>query len=384
MEFVELTEKEFNNVCTNYNESSFYQTPSWARIKEKNEWNYYYVGIKEKNNIIACSLILGKKIYLNKYFYYAPRGMLLDYNKVDLLNFFVSNLKRFLIEKNGILLKIDPLVEYQKHDKNGNILGEENNQSIIDHLKELGFKHHGLTKGYTEEIQFRWSYCLDIGKSKEEILKGMDQRCRRCIKKYEKYPLLIENVNEKNIADFKKIMEHTAKRQNHFDRSLDYYKSLDKDFKDDSRLSIIYLDKKQFLKDFKDDRLYDMVSKEIENKIPVSAGVFIFDSKRANYVYGGTYKEYMPLMAQYKMQMEMIKTARKKGLSIYDFGGISGDFTSGSENYGVYEFKRGFGGYVTEYIGEFDLILNKPNYILYNYGYKFYRNIKHQIAKIVK
>lgn len=384
MKFVELTEKEFNSVCKKFKQSSFYQTPSWVKIKEKNEWIHYYVGIKEKNDIIACSLILGKKIYFNNYLYYAPRGPLLDYDNIDLLDFFIKNLKRFLIEKKGILLKIDPLVEYQEHDKFGNIIKENNNQQLVDHFTELGFKHHGLTKGYTDEAQFRWSYCLDINKSEEEIFKDMDQRCRRCIRKYEKYPLTIEEVNDSNILDFKEIMEHTAKRQNHFDRSLEYYKNLDKELEDDSVLSIIYLNKKKFLKDYKQDKLYDIVSKEEREKIPISAGVFIFDSNRANYVYGGTYKDYMSLMAQYKLQMEMIKLAKKRKLSIYDFGGISGDFDSNSENYGVYEFKRGFGGYVTEYIGEFDLILNKSQYKIYNYGYKFYRNIKHQMAKILK
>lgn len=118
--------------------------------------------------------------------------------------------------------------------------------------------------------------------------------------------------------------------------------------------------------------------------IPISAGVFIFDKDRLNYVYGGTHKEYMPLMAQYKMQMEMIKLAMERGLPIYDFGGISGNFTPGSENYGVYEFKRGFGGNVLEYIGEFDLILDKFGYYIYDIGYKLYRNTKKVIAKILK
>ena len=384
MEFIELAEKEFNNVCNKFKEGSFYQTTAWAKIKEKNGWNHYYVGVKEKNTIVACSLILGKKMYLNKYLYYAPRGMLLNYDNLELLDFFVSNLKKFLTQKGGILLKMDPLVEYQKHDKFGNTIGEENNQSLVKHLTELGFKHHGLTKGYTDEAQFRWSYCMDINKSEEEMFKEMDQRCRRCIRKYERYPLKIEEVNEENIQDFKGIMEHTAKRQNHFDRTTEYYQSLDKGFQDSSRLSIIYLDKQKYLKEFKEDKMYDIISKDPRKKIPVSAGVFIFDSNRANYVYGGTYKEYMPLMAQYKLQMEMIKIAQKKKLSIYDFGGISGDFDSNSENYGVYEFKRGFGGYVTEYIGEFDLILNKVEFKLYNSAYKVYRGLKHTMAKILK
>ena len=34
MNFTELTEKEFDNVCENFKGSSFYQTTDWAKIKE--------------------------------------------------------------------------------------------------------------------------------------------------------------------------------------------------------------------------------------------------------------------------------------------------------------------------------------------------------------
>ena len=66
------------------------------------------------------------------------------------------------------------------------------------------------------------------------------------------------------------------------------------------------------------------------------------------------------------------------------FGGISGNFEPNSENFGVYEFKRGFGGYVVEYIGEFDLILDKVGYSIYDKSYELYRNLKHLIAKMIK
>lgn len=232
--------------------------------------------------------------------------------------------------------------------------------------------------------QFRWSYCLDINKSQEEIFKDMNQRCRRCIRKYEKYPLEIIEVNDNNINDFKNIMEHTANRQNNLDRSKEYYTNLNKELGKRSKLMIIYLDKPKFVEEFKDDKLFDMVSKDNRDKIPVSAGVFIFDKNRANYVYGGTYKQYMPLMAQYKMQMEMIKLSQELNIPLYDFGGISGNFDPNSKGYGVYEFKKGFGGYVVEYIGEFDLVLNKVTYNIYDKGYKLYKCFKHIIAKISK
>lgn len=385
MEFVELKSEEFNQVCNNFEGNSFYQNSSWAKIKEYTGWIHYFVGVKKNNEIIACSLILGKKIYLNQYLYYAPRGMLLNYNDLELLEFFVKEIKNFLTSKNGFIFKIDPLICYKNHDKDGNYIDDNfSNQTIVDNLIKLGFKHHGFSVGYTDEAQFRWSYCLDIDKSIEDIFKDMNQRCRRCIRKSEKYPLKLVEINDDNIKDFKSIMEHTATRQDHFDRTLEYYKNLNQEFAERSKLVIIYLDKNEFLENFKDDKLFDIINKDSRTQIPISAGVFIFDNNRANYVYGGTYKTYMPLMAQYKLQMEMIYLAKSKGITLYDFGGISGDFEPNSKNFGVYEFKRGFGGYAVEYIGEFDFILDKIGYSIYDKSYELYRNLKHLIAKMIK
>ncbi len=384
MKFVELSEKEFEKACDDIRGNCFYQSVAWAKIKELNGWKYYFVGVKKNNKIIAVSLILGKKVFLNKYLYYAPRGVLMDYNNNKLLSFFTENIKYFLLQRGGIFLKIDPFIEYQKHDNAGNVVGELKNDDILNNLCKLGYKHHGFTTGYSAEIQFRWSYCLDITISMDDIIKNMDQRCRRCIRKAENYPLELKILNNDDLSDFKDIMESTAIRQNHFDRSLDYYKNLNTYLGDRSLLAIIYLDRDKYLEKFTGDKLYDVIKQDTREKIPISAGVFIYDNDRLNYVYGGTYREYMSLMAQYKMQMEMIKLAKEKKLPLYDFGGISGNFTPGSENYGVYEFKRGFHGNVIEYIGEFDLPLKKFDYYMYVVAYKLYRNIKKITATIKK
>lgn len=385
MEFVSLDIEEFKKAREKFIGNSFYQTYHWTKVKHITGWDAYMVGVKENNEIVACTLIIGKKLFIKHYFYYAPRGMLLDYNNKELLKFFTMNIKKFLKEKEGLIFKIDPLIEYKKHDKDGNIVNEEfNNQKIINNLKEVGFKHHGFTKGYSGDIQFRWSYVLDLDKTMDDLYIDMSKRCRRCIRKAENYPLEIELVNNDNKFDFKNIMESTAIRHKDYDRSLEYYKSLDKELKEKSILLIAYLDRDKFLENFEDDKLYEKVKSDTRKKIPISAGVFIFDSERMNYVYGGTYKEYMPLMAQYKVQMEMIKyTKEKLKLPIYDFGGISGDFNPKSKNYGVYEFKKGFGGRVVEYIGEFDLIISPFKNTTFEFSYFILRNIRKFKIRII-
>ena len=383
--FVELSKDEFFKVENDLPGNSFYQTTDWANLKKITGWDSCYVGIMDNKKIVAASLLLSKNMFFGKKMFYAPRGYLMDFDDKELLELFSTEIKKYVKKNNGIFVKIDPLVEYKYHDKNGDVIdGDFSNEDLYNLLKKLGYKHKGFTIGYSSELQFRWSYCLDINRDKEDIFKEMDQRCRRCIRKYEKYPLKMVDVNEKNIDDFKAIMEHTAIRQNHFDRSKDYYMSLKDNLGDRVKMVIIYLDRDKYLDDFKDDKLYDRIKDVSKKMIPISAGVFIFDKDRANYVYGGTYSYYMSLMAQYKLQMDMIYLAKEKGIKLYDFGGISGNFIPGTPDYGVYEFKRGFGGYVVEYIGEYDLVVNKFLYNLYNMGYSLYRNLKKIKSKFKK
>jgi peptidoglycan pentaglycine glycine transferase (the second and third glycine) len=61
----------------------------------------------------------------------------------------------------------------------------------------------------------------------------------------------------------------------------------------------------------------------------------------------------------------MIRWCIEHHVNRYNFYGISGDFREDAADYGVYEFKKGFGGTVEQMIGDFILVLNKPAYALY-------------------
>ena len=44
--------------------------------------------------------------------------------------------------------------------------------------------------------------------------------------------------------------------------------------------------------------------------------------------------------------------------------------------YGLWRFKHGFGGYMKEFIGEFDYVINKPVYHLYNLATKVLEKVR--------
>ena len=97
------------------------------------------------------------------------------------------------------------------------------------------------------------------------------------------------------------------------------------------------------------------IMKKAGEVIDLSAAMFMTYGDEVIYVFGGNIDEYMHFNAQYLIQWEMIKYGIKNGFGRYNFFGITGIFDKSDPEYGVYDFKKRFNGYVEEYIGEFAL-----------------------------
>ena len=100
----------------------------------------------------------------------------------------------------------------------------------------------------------------------------------------------------------------------------------------------------------------------------------------AYYFYGASSNEYRNLMATYLIQWAAIRWAKSQGCTRYDLWGIpDADLTTLEAEFqqrrdglwGVYRFKRGFGGQVVQSIGAYDYVYSPLLYQLYNLRRKF-------------
>ena len=67
MKLKELSEKEFKKIADKSDQISFHQTSSWAKLKEKNGWDPYYLGLEnDKGKIVCASLLLAKELPIIK------------------------------------------------------------------------------------------------------------------------------------------------------------------------------------------------------------------------------------------------------------------------------------------------------------------------------
>lgn len=424
MELVKLSEKEFEKFASKHYQANFYQTVEWGHLKKTNRWNMHLLGLKDGKKIVAGGLLLSKKLFGKMKMFYSPRGFLIDYSNLEILKEFTKEVKKYVKKEKGIFIKIDPNIMYQQRDLYGEIVPNgENNYDGYKNLISLGYKHLGFNL-MQEELQPRWVF---ITKTKnttvEEVMKGMDAKTRQILRRNERNMIKCREIGYDELPVFKDIMQHTGDRREFIDRPLSYYQNMYNHLHDSGILKILLaeintnelIDKlNKDCKDYKNDyedrknkyenniikmnvQKYEQKQKEVQGNIDrtnkkieeikelkdkygevVTLGgiLFLIYGNEVLSLVGGSYKELMDFQSAYNLHFEMLKYAVENNYDRYNFYGITGDFREENPLYGLYSFKRDFGGEVVELIGEFDLIINKPLYYLYKVAYACYHTIK--------
>ncbi len=407
MEFTELKEQEFMKFVNSRPEKNFFQTVMMKKRIELDGFEVYLVGVKNKGKLVAASLIAETgHSFMGKKTFEAYKGFIMDYHDKELLNFMTLEVKKFLKNKNGLRLIIDPYIPNVSRDMDANIVEGIDNREVKDYLSELGYKEH-------EGAQVKWCYCLDInGKTSEDLFNDFRSSTRNNINKtISKFKLEIKTLNKSELSEFKKVTSDTCDRRSFSDKSLKYYEEMYDCFGDDVTFKICQLNCDTYINHLEEEtkeyerkinelsdsasnkKKKEQMKKDIENNkkkideakklkkdkgniIPLSAAMFIMYEDEIVYLFSGSYAELMNFCGQYRLQWEIIKYAADNGYKRYNFYGIQDVFNPQGKDRGVYEFKKGFGGYVEELLGSFEIPISISDNL-----YNFLRKMKSIIKK---
>ncbi len=399
MKFTELTEQEYQTYWENHPLKTFLSSKEIGDLRKKSNWQVYYVGVKENKNIVAATMLLSHKRHFNVYEFYSPRGFLMDFHNKKLLTYFTEELSKFIKKRKGYILRIDPYIINKQRDIDGNIVeGGEDNKDVIKTLIGLGFK-----KVPTESMeQVGWMFSLDLeGKTEEQILKEMKPNTRNTIRKSEKFGITMKELSYEELDKFQNIMVETGERKGFQVRKVDYFQEMYKLFHDKGEVKYYitelnlkkYIERLEKEKQEKQEKLNslsdakyndgqkknltneinsidkritdskDIISKAKKETITLSGSMFMLIKPEIIYLSSGNYEEYMKFNSQYLIQWELIKYGIKNGYKKHNFYGIPANINTHPKDYGIYEFKRGFNGYVEELIGEYELPLSYHYYL---------------------
>ena len=322
MTVVSLT--DWNRFLQNHPHAHVLQTGEWGELKSAFGWDAVRIVSGD-----AGIQILFRKLPLGFTVAYAPKPVV-DDGRWTTDDGFWSEVDSVCKHHRAIFLKIEP----DTWDEQPLSMGHGPRSMVSPH-----------------NIQPPRTIIVDITGTEDDILARMKQKCRYNIRLAEKKGVTVRAWDD--IPAFHKMMLVTGGRDNFGVHSLEYYR--------------------RAYELFHPTGMAELLVAEFEGK-PLAALMVFARGHRAWYVYGASNDEERNRMPTYLLQWEAMRWARSKGAEEYDLWGVPDEdeatleaqFESRHDGlWGVYRFKRGFGGALKRSQQAVDRVYNSLLYKLY-------------------
>lgn len=300
------------------------QSPQWALLKSEFGWFSQRVITSD-----VGSQILFRKLPLGFTIAYIARG------PVGNLNHFAEHVREIdgVCKKHrAIFLKIEPDIWQD----------DESCETARIQLSSFGSP--------AKSIQPRQTLIVSLEGDDESWLANMKQKTRYNIRLAEKKGVVVQETED--IQTFQKLMEITGERNEFGVHSFAYYRKAFEEFYPQAcRL---------FLASYKDQ--------------PLAAIMVFFKGQTAMYFYGASSNQERNRMPTYLVQFKAMQWAASIGCKEYDLWGIPDEpleeleasFADRDDGlWGVYRFKRGFGGDIKRSMEAYDRVYMPALYKLY-------------------
>lgn len=406
MKIVTLTPEQFDRFASKHRYRNFYQSSAYARSMLRFGYSIHYLGLTDNHNsLIGATFIAYKEVFMNNKIAYAPRGILFDYIDSSQVRKMVEKLKKTLGKQGFMLLRMDPYIPISIRSNTGDIININNQEStILENLATAGFEYKGKNL-YFEYEKPRWEALVLLNKSTEDIFENFNIKTKNKIKKAQSIGITIYKDPEQSLE---KLYEFTRKKDK---KPLSYYQELCKTFKENIEVyyakinagTFVVNSRKMYEQEIQNNeqlaeqiREYDINDKERANILDkkmasdklitiyknniiaatdliknhpkgiILGGAIVINYDNAAFILAdGIDEKYISLNASYLIKWEIINNASNRGFKYVNLGGIAGDFNENNTYKELNEAKLGFNPVVSEYIGEFDVILNNFAYNLY-------------------
>lgn len=408
---MDLDQKRYDAFVTSSKYGTLLQSYKWAAIKK--DWQNLHTGVVDENNqVVAAGLVLIHKLPLGQTYFYLPRGPVMDFDNEELVSFYFNALKEVAKKRHCVMIKFDPAIhvnDYKVKDHNENRYPES--EKYLAMFRKLGAVHYGYTVYLEETAQPR--FVANVYNT-ENWEKDLSRNTKRNFKVADKHGVRVEMGHEEFIDDFSRMIEMTEERQNINLRDKDYFRRIMETYGDDAAIflarinvSELYHKAEDHLKELQQKKadmdaapegsnkekrmkqlmqqlssaekeeaefreLYEATGRKDED-IPITGAMVVKYGRTCENLYAGTDLRFKKLRAQYKTWYENIRWSFEQGCEWNDLGGIEGTLDDG-----LTKFKENFNPTINEFIGEFDLPVNK---VLYPAVSKAYRHIKEKNAQ---
>jgi len=324
----------------------FLQSHEWAAVKSSWKWEGLLVR-DEAGAIVGGLSVLIRRVPGTPYtLMYGARGPVCDPHDRKTLEELTEGARELAKKHSAYALRLDPDIR-------------SDDTEFIDIMKSLGYRHQPGDKDFNG-VQPCYVFRLDVkDKTEDELLAAFHQKTRYNLRLSARKGVTVRLCGEEMLPDFARLMAETGSRDGFIVRGEDYFRTLLHALGSEARLYMAFWEGK-----------------------PIAGTLAIHFGNKVWYLYGASSNEHRNVMPNYQLQWEMIRWALETKSEIYDFRGVTGDLTPENPLYGLYLFKKGFGGELTEFCGEFTMVYNKAAEAIIDKGLGAVRQMRHKLATI--
>ena len=311
------------------------QTSPWGSLKSQFGWSDKRVALMRDHRIVAGAQILFRHLPAGLgTLAYVPKGPLVDWSDDEQTRGLLAALDRAAGSQRAVALSIEPNLP--------------DDPTWRQTLRSFHFRPAPFGA-----VQPRRTLVIDITPGEDDILMAMKSKTRYNIRLAGRKGVTIREGRVEDLCTFNDLMAATAERGDFGIHSPAYYEAAYRLFapRDWARILLA----------------------EVEGE--AVAGVMVFAlPPQSWYFYGASISAHREKMPTYLLQWEAMRWAKGRGCETYDLWGVpdadeetlEDQFTERSDGlWGVYRFKRGFGGELVRSVGTWDRVQAPLRYQLY-------------------
>lgn len=320
--------KQWNDFVSNSELCNITQSYEWGELGPHLGAQTMRAGVIDENGKLCAAMLvlITRAPIMRRTYFYAPRGPVIDDPSSPALAVLLNFVKTEAHKRGAFMLKIEPGAD-------------DEDERWLEALRKLGF--HPVP--YAVHIRNEW--VLNLQPDEKEILAGMKEKWRYNIRLAGRKGVSVRRgEGQADLDTFYHIYETTSERDEFFIHNKAFYEEVTRLFSQDDRFALLLA--------------------EYEGQ--AIAGIIVLRYGRWSwYMYGASSNEHRNLMPNHLLQWTGMQWAKSHGCWYYNFRGIPDILEEDQELWGVYVFKRGFGGYAIRALETHDLIYQPLVYNVY-------------------
>ncbi|MBI2462677.1 MAG: peptidoglycan bridge formation glycyltransferase FemA/FemB family protein [Candidatus Spechtbacteria bacterium] len=363
-QIIQITDKEkWDSFVTSQPDHTFLHSWQWGEFNVRMGDKMWRFGVEENGELVSVILVILVEARRGR-FLFIPHGPIFqsqisnlksqnENSKFEILKTLTSELKKIAQQEKAYFIRVSPPM----------IATEENRQLFAD----LGFRPAPI------HMHAETTWTLDLSPSEEELLKGMRKTTRNLIRRAEREGVEITiGASKEDIDHFYKLHKETVAKHDFIPFSREYIQcEVDAFSKNESVLL-----RPPTLQCYgrTTEGQAEVISAWYKGEPfgnaqgePQASAVIIFYGNSAFYHHGASSLRYSNIPTAYAVQWAAIKEAKRRNKKLYNFWGITTSENPKHPWAGLTLFKKGFGGYQTDYLHAQDLPISWrywPNWAL--------------------